>query len=223
MPHATTVINRVNTRANTFREKLVPRVKQAIADKRCQASTDMWTDDQRKSHFIAITVSFLEEAKEGEVKNAAETYDLVVAKFPSDQKTTGKNVRNAMFRAMADIGFTAEEFAALEWVTDRGANIKKALEDLAREDCAGHLINTVVRNTFTIPFDELRRKAIDASSLAVRNVLHDCEEAVRAVRAAKPTLGFGVNMKQLKEQLKLPTHRCLGYVSHASMLLLHSL
>ena len=78
----------------------------------------MWTDDQQKQHFIAITTSFNdEEAKD------CEAQDLVVAKFPSHVKATAVNIRNAMFRAMADMGLTQQEFEGIEWITDRGANI----------------------------------------------------------------------------------------------------
>ena len=66
---------------------------------------------------------------------------------------------------MNAIGFTAAEFDRIEWISDRGANIKKALEGLGggREDCAAHQINTVVRSTFTVPFYELRSTAIAGS------------------------------------------------------------
>ena len=127
MPHATTVMSRIDARAAAFRKELVPRIKKAIAERRCQASTDMWTDDQQKQHFITVTTTFNdEEAKE------CETHDLVVAKFPSHMKATAVNIRNAMVRAMADMGFSQQEFEGIEWITDRGANIKKPLEDLPR-------------------------------------------------------------------------------------------
>ncbi|KAK3920083.1 Transposable element Hobo transposase [Frankliniella fusca] len=80
MPHARTVVNRIDARAAKLREQLVPRVKAAIADRRCQGSTDMWTDDQQKRHFIAITLSFTNEQG-----TASETYDLDVAQFPSSR------------------------------------------------------------------------------------------------------------------------------------------
>lgn len=83
------VVNHVSDRAEKLLDKLVPRVKAAIDNKRCQASYDMWTYDNVKSHFIVITVTFMNET--------AETYDLVTAKFSSAEKTTGINVRNAMF------------------------------------------------------------------------------------------------------------------------------
>ena len=40
------------------------------------------------------------------------------------------------------------------------ANIVKALEDLIRDDCIAHLINTVVKSTLTLTFVELRQKAV---------------------------------------------------------------
>ncbi|KAE8738854.1 hypothetical protein FOCC_FOCC015658 [Frankliniella occidentalis] len=193
-------MTRIDSRAVELRNKLVPRVKAAIADNRCQASTDMWTDDQQKRHFIAITVTFIDEARE-----EPETYDLVVAKFPSNQKSTGVNIRNAMFNAMAEIGFSAVEFAALEWVTDKGSNIRKALEDLPREDCVAHLINTVVQRKLTVPYYEVWQKLLEAASPAATEVMETCEEAIKAVRAAANNLVVpGVNVEKLKKLLIVP-------------------
>ncbi|KAK3917805.1 Transposable element Hobo transposase [Frankliniella fusca] len=200
MPHATTVVNRIDARAEHMRKVVVPRIKQAIADSRCQASTDMWTDDEQKRHFIAITTTVVDE--QGEVP---ETHDLVVAKFPSSMKATGVNIRNAMFRAMAEMGFTAAEFEAIQWVTDKGANIRKALEDVSREDCAAHMINTVVRSTFTIPYYELRGVAMASAVKSTTDLLQTAEDAVKAVRSAKPGLAVrGVDLPKLKKSLQVP-------------------
>lgn len=74
-----------------------------------------------------------------------------------------------------------------------------------REDCSAHIINTVVRSTFTVPFYELRRKAVESCSQAAKDVVVSHEDAVRAVKAAPPGLAVrGVNLKTLKMSLKLP-------------------
>ncbi|KAK3912065.1 Transposable element Hobo transposase [Frankliniella fusca] len=213
MPHPGAVVTRIDTRAQSKREILVPRVKKAIAEGRCQASTDMWTDDDQKRHFIAITVTLADE--EG---GSSDTFDLVVAKFPTSMKSTGINIRNAMFRSMNEIGFTAEEFEAIEWVTDRGANIKKALEDLSREDCAAHLINTVVRSAFTIPYYEVRGLAMAVASEATTALLETAEEAVKVVRSADPGLALPprLDLKKLKQNLQLPNRTFHG--NYSSML-----
>ncbi|XP_034250235.1 uncharacterized protein LOC117650746 [Thrips palmi] len=200
MPQANTVMNRIDSRAKKFVQELVPRVKKAIEDMRCQAATDMWTDDNEKKHFIAITVAFVDETGK-----ASETHDLVVAQFPSAMKATGSNILKAMYDAMEEIGITREEFRRIDWITDRGANIKKALEDLSKEDCAAHQINTCVRSTFTVPFYELRQKAMEALSPAGKKLLQDSENVVRAVKAAKPDLIVpGVALRELKKALPLP-------------------
>ena len=87
----------------------------------------MWTDDQQKQHFIAVTVSFVDDEDKG-----TEAHDLVVAKSSSSMKSAAVNIRNAMYRAMAEMGFTHEEFDTMEWIANMGANIKKALADLSR-------------------------------------------------------------------------------------------
>ncbi|KAK3933237.1 Transposable element Hobo transposase [Frankliniella fusca] len=121
-------------------------------------------------------------------------------------KATGVNIRNAMFTAMAELGFTAEEFSGIEWVTDRGANIKKALENDSREDCTAHIINTVVRSTFTIPFYELRQEALGAASATTKKLLETVEEAVKVVRSADPSLVVekDLDLKKVEDNLEVP-------------------
>lgn len=89
------VVNHVSDRAEKLLDKLVPRVKAAIDNKRCQASYDMWTYDNVKSHFIVITVTFMNET--------AETYDLVTAKFSSAEKTTSGTRCFGPWRAWASL------------------------------------------------------------------------------------------------------------------------
>lgn len=113
VPHEKTLMAEIGRRAKSCRAELVPRIKEAIKDKRCQASTDMYTDEQNQHHLIAITVHFNDKDWENG-ENQGESYDLVVAKFPTELSASGTNVRNAMFRAMADLGFTAIEFESLE-------------------------------------------------------------------------------------------------------------
>ncbi|KAK3926013.1 Transposable element Hobo transposase [Frankliniella fusca] len=161
MPCANTVLARIDSKADSATAELVPRVRAAIRDKRCQESTDMWTDDQCKQHFIAVTVTSTNEEAVGV---ASETHDLVTAKFPANVKATSEKIRGAMVETLKGIGIPPDEFEQIEWVTDRGANVIKALEDLPRKDCAAHVVNTVVRSSLSVPYYELRGKAMGGLS-----------------------------------------------------------
>ncbi|KAE8737322.1 hypothetical protein FOCC_FOCC017214, partial [Frankliniella occidentalis] len=45
-------------------------------------------------------------------------------------RATGANIRAVMVQKLESIGIHVEDFEKIEWVTDRGANVRKALEDL---------------------------------------------------------------------------------------------
>ncbi|KAK3931216.1 Transposable element Hobo transposase [Frankliniella fusca] len=200
MPGRNTVMSRIESRAAEATAEIVPRVRAAIRDGRCQGATDMWTDDQSKNHFNAITVSFTNEAGD-----ASETHDLATSKFPSNIRATGANIRAAMTDAMQGIGIPPDEFNLMEWVTDRGANVRKALVDLSREDCTAHVINTVVRSALSVPYYEVRQKAFDALSPAALEVINTAEAAVKAVKGAPQRLVVkGVLLDALQKALVVP-------------------
>ncbi|KAK3915060.1 Transposable element Hobo transposase [Frankliniella fusca] len=138
-----------------------------------------------------------------------------MAKMPYDQPKTGTNIRNALFRALNRLGLSAAQFEKIEWVTDRGANIKKALENvdgqpaLPREDCVAHLINTIVRGTLSYTHLELRQKAFSGSDTALQ-ICDDVAAAARKVKSAKHA-NVSFNLAKLQESLHLATPHLRSY------------
>ncbi|KAK3930856.1 Transposable element Hobo transposase [Frankliniella fusca] len=199
MPSRVTVMDRIDARAAAATKELVPQLRVAIREDKVQGSTDMWTEDHSKNHFLAITTTYTDEAGQ------PQTHDLATTKFPASTRATGANIRAAMQDKLQSIGIPPEEFEKIQWVTDRGANVRKALEDLPREDCSAHVINTVVRSSLSVPYYELRQEAVDALSPLAREVLATVEAAVKAVKAAPPALVVkGVALDALQKALVLP-------------------
>ncbi|KAJ1530248.1 hypothetical protein ONE63_005171 [Megalurothrips usitatus] len=213
-----TIADRIDAQADVAREEVMKRVKEAINDKRCRCTTDMWTDDENHFNFIDVTAHFSNSNCSGQ-----ESHFICMAKFPVAMEKNGTNIRNAIFREMTDLGVSAEQFSNIEWVTDRGANVKKALEDNDRADCAAHLINTTVKSTLTLTHLELRQKALSGNP-AVLEKLKKVEEVARVVRsvgervkgkkgkkASEPPLPVDFDATKLSQTISLPRPHLSSY------------
>ncbi|KAE8740625.1 hypothetical protein FOCC_FOCC013862 [Frankliniella occidentalis] len=210
VPAVSTLSQRMEDRAEEARADVIKRAIEAIEDGRCRCSTDMWTEEFNGFSYIDVHAYFSNQECTGQ-----ESHFLVMAKMPYDQPKTGANIRNALFRALNRLGLSAAQFEKIEWVTDRGANIKKALENvdgqpaLPREDCVAHLINTIVRGTLSYTHLELRQKAFSGSDTA----LQICDNVAAAARKVKTAKNANVpfNLARLQESLHLATPHLRSY------------
>ncbi|KAK3914509.1 Transposable element Hobo transposase [Frankliniella fusca] len=128
MPCFNTVRRKLCYLADERRKVVVAGMKEAIADGRCSATTDMWTDENRDFHYMTVTAHFTN------AKFEPESWDLCTPRFPCESKTTGEYIRNALVSEFTVLG---RIYKKVEWVTDQGANMVKALEDVKRDDCTG--------------------------------------------------------------------------------------
>ncbi|KAK3924635.1 Transposable element Hobo transposase [Frankliniella fusca] len=225
MPTANTVRRHLTDMADEARAEVVVRLREAISrhvrlairDDRCSATTDMWTDEYKNFHYISITCHFVNSLFE------SESWGLCTPKFPCTQKTTGVNIREALEQEMAALGIPYEEFCKIEWVTDQGANVVKALEGLSREDCLAHCINTVLKTSLTLSYVELRQKI--AESAEAEEMLSKFSEAATAVKKCRETqnrkVGGRVNLKSLQKAVSLPKKSSFMYGDTVSSILIH--
>ncbi|KAK3925939.1 Transposable element Hobo transposase [Frankliniella fusca] len=192
MPCFNTVRKKLSDLADEERGVVVAEIKEAIADDRCSATTDMWTDEYKNFHYISVTTHFID------AKFKIKSWDLCTPRFPSNEKTTAENVRSALLRELAALGITEAEFLKMDWVTDQGANVVKALESVNRYDCMAHCINTALKTSLTLSFVELRKKLLQ--DRAEEAILKHFSEAVAAVKKARETasrkVGHGINLKK---------------------------
>lgn len=141
LPHHSTVSKACIEKADERREVLAQTLKDALKNGDVAMSTDMWTDDYRKTSYIAITCHFI-----------TDDYNLVgktltTALFPVVDAKTGKNIRREIVGLLVNkFGLDPSSLNRIVWVTDEGSNIIKALEPYRRLSCLDHLINTVLRH-----------------------------------------------------------------------------
>jgi hypothetical protein len=162
LSHPTTVSRRLTTVPENKREQILPEIKDAILDGCAAGTTDLWTDDYKKIAYSTMTVHYI--SKNWELKNRV----LFTCDFPLERKT-GANIEKELIKRLIKIRLSLDLFKKLRFVTDRGANVIKALKDYTRFNCCCHVINTVLSHTFNSDFLEqsLVSSTINASKSLV--------------------------------------------------------
>ncbi|CAM4672842.1 unnamed protein product [Leuciscus chuanchicus] len=142
LPSPNTVATHCRNLAEEKREELAKQVKEILnKGGKVGMSTDMWTDDFRKIHYLSITCHYVTEDFELIGKN------LTTATFPVDEKKTGDNIKRELVKLLVTkFGFDPLSLKDIVWVTDQGANVVNALRSYTRLDCMDHVLNTVLRH-----------------------------------------------------------------------------
>lgn len=142
LPSPNTVATHCRNLAEEKREEFAKQVKEILnKGGKVGMSTDMWTDDFRKIHYLSITCHYVSEDFELIGKN------LTTAMFPVDERKTGDNIRRELVKLLVTkFGFDPLSLKDIVWVTDQGANIVNALSSYRRLDCMDHVLNTVLRH-----------------------------------------------------------------------------
>lgn len=115
-------------------EKMIPLIKtdlQSALNFGC--TTDVWTDDFQKRSFLGVTIHYIKDDC---------MIDRVLAVEEIRERHTAENILNKLKYILGRYLF--DEFSKIAFVTDRGANIVKALEHEIRLSCADHVINNVL-------------------------------------------------------------------------------
>lgn len=148
LPHSTTISRNLIKNSDTKREQLFTSIKPFLIDNMVSATTDMWTDNYKKRSYVALTLHFIDDWK---LKN----YCVYTGQFPVDEKKTGENIKKCLkqfFVAWDMIPGEVNPLSKVIWVTDQGSNIKKALEENIRVNCAAHMISNILKATFDNKF-----------------------------------------------------------------------
>lgn len=148
LPHPTTISRNLIKNSDAKREQLFISIKPFLIANMVSATTDMWTDNYKKRSYIALTLHFIDNWK---LKN----YSVYTGQFPVDEKKTGENIKKCLkqfFVAWDMIPGEVNPLSKVIWVTDQGSNIKKALEQNTRVNCAAHMISNILKATFDNKF-----------------------------------------------------------------------
>lgn len=143
LAHPTTLSRNVSEMKNKKHVELFPIIQKAIKNNECAATSDGWSDDYKKNHYLSMSVHFFDD-------------DFVLQKkvlFTSlfnEKKKTGLKIRNEVIRKLVLLGFEERDLQTIPMVTDRGSNMVKAFKGKRynRKNCLAHVFNRILKNAF---------------------------------------------------------------------------
>lgn len=166
LPHPTTISRNVSAIKTEKLEKLVPVLEKSIGNGECSASTDMWTEDHKKNHFLTMTAHYFDE--NFKLKRSVLFTPLFKAK-----KKSGVNIRKELKKRFRKMGLNPKLLLKIQFVTDQGGNVVNALnKPYKRDNCRNHLLNTILKNAFES----------DNSPLIILKTLTICKNIVRHLK-----------------------------------------
>lgn len=124
-------------------------------------TTDLYTDCFKSKSYLGITAS-LNLLENGKIKQKRYVVNLDELKVV---QKTGENISKAIMNCLSSFHITETQMIEqITWVTDRGSNMKTALEKCKRLNCYAHIINNIVKYMCDKE-PEVKRMVANASSL----------------------------------------------------------
>lgn len=159
LPSAITVSRNVRKSAEEKKTEMTSRLSDVFASNLFIAVTsDIWQDDYKRVSYLAITVHYYDKDMN--------LCDQLIAMPPMEtgQKKDAPFIKQIIKRYLEERGIPFDE-KKLIFVSDRGSNIKKALQEFIRLNCFPHFINNTVRESCKI---DVIVTVLDACSKLVR-------------------------------------------------------
>lgn len=168
IPDPTTISRNVEKTAKEIRLGLSEKLREAIKNRRCAMTTDMWSEDFTETKYLTVTCHDFDDDW------ALNSQVLFTAKFPEESETA-ENIKKLLLAEFRKLRVCDEDLQKIVFVSDGGANIIKALSLLGVERlyCADHCLNVVLKRAFTLPLVDLdllgeeANKVIEEAALAV--------------------------------------------------------
>lgn len=136
------------------KEKLLVELKAAIQFSTVCIAVDMWHDSIRHLNYLGAMVHFVTQDKEKNYKLCAKAMALKVMDAEDD-----KNAEN-IHRDVIDIVSQYDLFDDIDeiaFLSDRGPDIKAALDGYRRNFCLAHLMNNLVQHASSPTIDTLTK------------------------------------------------------------------
>jgi hypothetical protein len=161
LPCRQAVCNKVEELADEAKSKFMPLLDEAVAKNGLAATTDMWTQENKKVHFLTVICHMFNSKGKPETRTAFTV--------PFEESASGENIWLEVLSQFALLGINEEEVKKITFVTDRGANVVSALREVVRLNCTAHVINTVLKTALCLKKYELIILNEEASEI-VQNV-----------------------------------------------------
>uniref|UniRef100_H3AVU8 HAT C-terminal dimerisation domain-containing protein n=1 Tax=Latimeria chalumnae TaxID=7897 RepID=H3AVU8_LATCH len=175
LPHPSTISRRCRDIAEQKRKELISQIDILLSDVSVGMTTDMWTDDYRKIHYMAVTCHSVTP----DFKLKARV--LATAMFSLEEAKNSENIRRELLKLLVNIfGFDPSNLNKVVWVTDQGANIVLALRPYRHLNCQDHILNTVLRHG-------LDSKELTCETPDVQETIHNAKSLVKYVKQSSLT------------------------------------
>lgn len=138
IPDPTTISKRIEIKAEEKINDVKKEVQEAVTNEVASITTDLWTDNFVKRHFLCVTFHFMKESHLKQIVLGVKSMDY--------QSCTGEHIL-AKLQSVLD-KFGVSNLDKIKFVTDRGSNIIKALQNYTRVNCSNHLFNNVLHSAF---------------------------------------------------------------------------
>ncbi|KAK3910108.1 Transposable element Hobo transposase [Frankliniella fusca] len=148
LPSRVAIGNHLEELAGEAKLKFTPMLQASAAQNSLAATTDMWTQENKKAHFLTVICHM-----EAEGKLSRRTAFTVP--FEEDS-ATGENIWAEILTQFALLGVSEEEVRSITFVSDRGSNIIAALRDVKRLNCTAHIINSLLKTALCLKKYELQ-------------------------------------------------------------------
>ena len=146
LPSRNTIAKKVKSTALDQKTNLLASLKLAISNNSgFGVTSDLWTDDFKKLTYLSCTAHWLENRKR---KNSG-----IFCKLFQAERKTAENIRHKLVINMTEVGLEESMLKNITFVTDRGANIKKALECFFWLPCCCHVLNVILYHAFKMKLE----------------------------------------------------------------------
>lgn len=136
LPSVDAVTKNVTSRARNLRKSLQTILKNQFFNVGGGICLDIWKDKFRKIDYLGVTVHYIDDSFRHNVR-------LIACKPLSVEKSkTGEYVKKKLMHILDFYGVGLSKNVV--FVTDRGSNMKKALEDYLRHNCSDHFISNTI-------------------------------------------------------------------------------
>jgi len=133
--HPTTISRALKAIADDKRQEISPTICNYIKCNMCAATTDLWTENFHKRHYITVTAHYIDDDYK------LNSRVLATEKFGDDSET-GANISKAIKQIFVQYDVEQDDVKKLKFTTDGGANVVKAISLLGskRISCADHIL-----------------------------------------------------------------------------------
>lgn len=168
LPHRQTVCDRANKQAMVEKEALAGELNSVLRSNGGVAiTTDMWTNDFNHRSYTVLTCHYITQGWK------LEGWVLCTVEFDSTLPKTAFNVHEQIEEQLTSYGISLDQVIL---VSDQGSNIKAALKNYNWIPCAAHVLNTILKHTFSGP---------DIEDVTV--MIHACKGLVKYLKKASAT------------------------------------